>query len=337
METKEFDYKNDIRQTRQNNFGSSDAKMLQQIAILGSVPRSAYKRLAVCKGLIEQTDIPYTDAVRFGDEIEQAIFGYLSETCNGYVSNPLWVSNKYSRKNCKCITHPDIVRYDYENKILYVYEVKASRYTTTQVRNEYEYQLLHHWLLANEKAKELDGNWKVRLFLVHYQTEGLDLSQPQEFDVERLTIKQLRLGNTKTYELSKAMDIVSVFLEDFNEYYEGDEIDSTYLPKKVKEEFDMVTGILAEIKERETKVDEFKRKLCDFMLKQNIKSIKNDAWNITLVGATEQASFDSKKFLSDLAAKHPRKEKKLRKEYEKRIAKGAYVKITIKTKKDNNN
>ena len=98
----------------------------------------------------------------------------------------------------------------------------------------------------------------------------------------------------------------------------------------------MVTCILAEIKERETKVDEFKRKLCDFMQKQNIKSIKNDAWNITLVGATEQVSFDSKKFLSDLASKHPRKEKKLRKEYEKRIAKGAYVKITIKTKKDNN-
>jgi hypothetical protein len=132
------------------------------------------------------------------------------------------------------------------------------------------------------------------------------------------------------------MTIVSEFASTFDYYTEDEEIDSVYLPEKVKAEFDMVTGILAEINERETKVNEFKRKLCDFMQKQNIKSIKNDAWNITLVGATEQVSFDSKKFLSDLAAKHPRKEKKLRKDYEKRIAKGAYVKITIKTKKDNN-
>lgn len=334
METKEFDYKDDIRQTRQNNLGSSDAKMLQQIAVLGSVPRSAYKRLAVCKGLIEQTEIPYTDAVRFGDEIEQAIFGYLSETCNGYVSNPLWVSNKYSRKNCKCITHPDIVRFDYENKVLYVYEVKASRYTTTQVRNEYEYQLLHHWLLANEKAKELDGNWKVKLFLVHYQTDGLDLSQSQEFNVERLTIKQLRLGNAKTYELAKAMDIVDAFLEDFNEYYEGDEIDSVYLPEKVKQEFDTITNVLSEIKERETKVEEFKKRLCDFMQEKGIRSIKNDAWAITLVQASESVSVDYKTiFANEIEAKRPRVANKLKKQYQKTTKKRAYVTIKIK---DNN-
>lgn len=334
METKEFDYKNDIRQTRQNNLGSSDAKMLQQIAVLGSVPRSAYKRLAVCKGLIEQTEIPYTDAVRFGDEIEQAIFGYLSETCNGYVSNPLWVSNKYSRKNCKCITHPDIVRFDYENKVLYVYEVKASHYTTTQVRSEYEFQLLHHWLLANEKAKEQDGEWKVKLFLVHYQTDGLDLSQPQEFNTERLTIKQLRFGNTKTYELAKAMDIVDAFLEDFNEYYEGDEIDSTYLPEKVKQEFNTITNVLAEIKERETKVEEFKARLFDFMSSHDIKSVKNDAWSITRVDPTESRTFDSKRFLEDYASKHPRAYKKLVSGFEKVVKRKGSVQIRLKGKKD---
>jgi hypothetical protein len=334
METKEFDYKQDIRQTRLNSLGSSDAKMLQQIAVLGSVPRSAYKRLAVCKGLIEQTEIPYTDAVRFGDEIEQAIFGYLSETCNGYVSNPLWVSNKYSRKNCKCITHPDIVRFDYENKVLYVYEVKASRYTTTQVRSEYEYQLLHHWLLANEKVKELDGNWKVKLFLVHYQTDGLDLSQSQEFDVERLTIKQLRFGNTKTYELAKAMDIVDAFLEDFNEFYEGDEIDSTYLPEKVKQEFDTITNVLAEIKERETKVEEFKVRLFDFMKAHDVKSIKNESWSITRVDPTESCQFDSKAFLQDYATKHPRAYKKLVSGFEKVVKRKGSVQIRLKTKKD---
>jgi hypothetical protein len=55
------------------------------------------------------------------------------------------------------------------------------------------------------------------------------------------------------------------------------------------------------------------------------------------VNATEQVSFDAKKFLSDLAAKHPIKERKLRKEYEKRVAKGAFVAIKLKSNKDNNN
>ena len=326
----ELDYKQDIRQTRLNSLGSSDARMLQQIASLGYVPKSAYKRLAVCKGLIEQTDIPYTNAVRFGDEIENAVFGYLSEAGEGYVSNPLWVSHKYSRKNVRCITHPDIVRFDYEHKILYVYECKASKYDTKQVRNEYEYQLYHHWLLANETASNLEGRWKVKLFLVHYDTNGLDLSQPQEFDVDRLTIKQLRFGSVKAYNLSLAMDIVNDFLEGFVEFYDGDEIDSVYLPEKVKQEFDTITTILAEIKERETKVEEFKARLYDFMLSHDIKSIKNEAWGITRVDSSESRSFDSKAFLSEYATKHPRLYNKLVKTYEKVVKRKGSVQIRIK-------
>ena len=326
----ELDYKQDIRQTRLNCLGSSDAKMLQQIATLGSVPKSAYSRMAVCKGLAEQKEIPYTDAVRFGDEIEQALFGYLSEAGNGYVSNPLWVSVKYSRDNVRCITHPDIVRYDYEKKILYVYEVKASRYTTVQVRREYECQLYHHWYIANEKAKELGSEWKVRLFLAHYNTYGLDLLQKQEFDVKRLSLKQLRFGNTKVYELAKAMDIVSDFLETFEGYYEGDEIDSMYLPENVKQEFDTITNILAEIKERESKVEEFKARLYDFMLSHNIKSIKNENWGITRVDASESRQFDSKAFLQDYATKHPRLYQKLVSGFEKVVKRKGSVQIRIK-------
>lgn len=333
METKEFDYKNDIRQTRLNCLGSSDAKMLQQIATLGSVPKSAYSRMAVCKGLAEQKEIPYTDAVRFGDEIEQALFGYLNEAGNGYVSNPLWVSSKYSRDNVRCITHPDIVRFDYEKKILYVYEVKASRYTTVQVRREYECQLYHHWYIANEKAKELGSGWKVRLFLAHYNTYGLDLSQKQEFDVKRLSLKQLRFGNTKVYELAKAMDIVSDFLKTFEGYYEGDEIDSMYLPENVKQEFDTITNVLAEIKERESKVEEFKARLYDFMLSHNIKSIKNENWGITRVDATESKQFDSKRFLEDYATKHPRLYQKLVSGFEKVVKRKGYAVIKLVGKK----
>lgn len=328
------DYKIDIANTRKGCLGSSDAKMLATIAAQGVVPKSAYKRLAVCKGLIEQTDIPYTDAVRFGDETEQAIFEYLSQSNEGYESNPLWVSNTYSRKGVSCITHPDITRKDDKTKTLFVYECKASRYTTEQVRNEYKFQLFHHWLLAKEKVKEYGKDWKIQLYLVHYQTEGLDLSQPQEFNVDRLVIKRVRFGGAPLFDLNKAMDIVSDFLETFDFYSEGDEIQSEYLPEKVRQEFDAISNVLVEIKEREQKVSDFKQKLFQFMSEKDIKSIKSDLWSITRVDATESTSVDYKAIFEKEFGNKPIKARKLQRDFKKTTKKRGFV--LIKTK-DNNN
>jgi len=327
------DYKLEIANTRKGCLGSSDAKMLATIATQGVVPKSAYKRLAVCKGLIEQTDIPYTDAVRFGDETEQAIFAYLSQSNEGYESNPLWVSKTYSRKWAKCISHPDITRKDDKAKTLYVYEIKASRYTTEQVRNEYKFQLFQHWLLAKEKAKEYGKNWKIQLYLVHYQTDGLDLSQPQEFDMDRLVIKRVHLGGAPLFDLNKAMDIVSDFLETFDFYSEGDEIQAAYLPEKVKQEFDTISNVLVEIKEREQKVADFKAKLFDFMLEKDIKSIKSDVWSITRVDPTESISVDYKAIFEKEFGNKPVKAKRLQRDFKKTTKKKGYVVIKAK---DNN-
>ena len=103
------DYKNEIANTRKGCLGGSDGKMLAQIAALGYVPKSAYKRLAVCNGLIEQEEIPRTAAIVAGDKIEMAIYDHLTKKDPRYESNPLWVSEKYSTKNVKLIAHPDIV------------------------------------------------------------------------------------------------------------------------------------------------------------------------------------------------------------------------------------
>jgi hypothetical protein len=329
------DYKIDIANTRKGCLGSSDAKMLATIATQGVVPKSAYNRLAVCKGLIEQTDIPYTDAVRFGDETEQAIFEYLSQSNEGYESNPLWVSKTYSRKWAKCISHPDITRKDDKTKTLFVYEIKASKFTTEQVRNEYKFQLFQHWLLAKEQVKNYGKDWKIQLYLVHYQTEGLDLSQPQEFDVDRLVIKRVRFGGAPLFDLNKAMDVVDAFLETFDFYSEGEEIQSEYLPEKVKQEFDTISNILAEIKEREQKVADFKAKLFDFMLSKDIKSIKSELWSITRVDATESTSVDYKAIFEKEFGNKPIKARKLQRDFKKTTKKRGYVQI--KTKDNNNN
>jgi hypothetical protein len=330
------DYKNEIRSSRCGALGSSDGKLILQVAESGVIPKSAYKRLAVCRGLIEQEDIPYTAAVRAGDELEMLVFEHLKANDDRYQSNPCWVSKKYSRKNVKLLTHPDIVLQDDENKVLNVYEVKCTKFTFEQTRDTYKAQLIIHWIIANEIAKEL-GGYKVRLSLVHYSTDGMNLEDGFEFDPSRLTVKQLRNieKEANTYRLSDAMDILNDFLETFTEYYEDEEIDGNLLPEKVKAEFDQVTTFLTEIKEREKKVEDFKKKLTEFMISKGVKSIKNDAWAITLVNESESVSVDYKAiFANEIEAKKPRVANKLKKQYKKVTKKKAYV--MIKTK-DNNN
>ena len=329
------DYKNEIRSSRCGALGSSDGKLILQVAESGVIPKSAYKRLAVCKGLIEQEDIPYTAAVRAGDELEMLVFEHLKANDDRYQSNPCWVSKKYSRKNVKLLTHPDIVLQDDENKILNVYEVKCTKFTFEQTKDTYKAQLIIHWVIANEIAKEL-GGYKVRLSLVHYSTEGMNLEDGFEFDPSRLTVKTLRNMEklSKSYHLAEAMDIIDNFLETFTEYYEdGEEIPYEILPANVQNQFDSITTLLTEIKEREDKVAAFKSKLYDFLTEKNIKSIKNNDWSIVRIDPTESVQFDNKRYLEDFSIEHPRQYKKIRNKYDKVVKKKGYVSIKIKDKK----
>ena len=329
------DYKNEIRDTRCGALGSSDGKLILQVAESGVISKSAYKRLAVCKGLIEQEDIPYTAAVRTGDELEMLVFEHLKANDDRYQSNPCWVSKKYSRKNVKLLTHPDIVLQDDENKVLNVYEVKCTKFTFEQTKDTYKAQLIIHWVIANEIAKEL-GGYKVRLSLVHYSTEGMNLEDGFEFDPSRLTVKTLRNMEklSKSYRIAEAMDIIDTFLENFNEYYEQEEVDANLLPEKVQTQFSEVAQFLREIKEREAKVDAFKAKLYDFLSERGIKKVSCDDFSFTVVAPTQQVTFDAKKFMEDMTAEHPRKAKQIREKYKKTTNKLGFV--TIKTR-DNNN
>ena len=328
-----FDYKQDIIQTRTGNVGSSDARMLQQIAELGQVPKSAYKRMAVIKGLAENEDIT-TPAMRFGDYIENQVFANLKATSKKWQSNPCVYSKKYARKNLGCLTHIDFLLQDDENKVLTVGECKATKLSFEQARHEYAFQLYHHFLLAQELAKSL-GGYKVKVVLCVYDANDVDYNN-HEFDPSRLMVKQLRNieKESKTYHLAEAMDIIDTFLENFTEYYE-DEVDGNLLPEKVKTEFNQVTTFLTEIKEREKKIEDFKKKLTEFMISNGIKNIKTDAWTITLVNESESVSADYKAiFVNEIEAKKPRVANKLKKQYKKVTKKNAYITIKVR---DNNN
>ena len=324
-------YKEDIIQTRTGNVGSSDSKMLQQIAELGQVPTSAKKRLAIVKGFCENPNIT-TPAMRLGDYVEQMTFESLHSQDARWESNKFLKSEKYSRKNCGCITHIDYWLQDDDKKVITIGEQKATVHNYQQAYDEYKFQIYHHYLLTKEYADKI--GYKVNVLFCVYDTNGIE--EGHEYEPSRLTVKQLRMleKHSKSYHLAEAMNIIDNFLETFTEYYE-DEVDGNLLPEKVKTEFDQVTTFLTEIKEREKKVEDFKKKLTEFMISKGIKGIKTDAWAITLVNESESVNVDYKAiFANEIEAKKPRIANKLKKKYKKVTKKKAYV--MIKTK-DNNN
>ena len=328
------EHKSDIIATRTGCLGGSDARLIQSVAEAGKIPQSAMKRLAICKGLAEQPQFT-NPAIEFGNYVESMVFESLHSQDERWQSNPCLVSTKYSRPNCKVIDHVDFFLQDDEKKVLVLGECKATRSTFEQTHDEYKWQLLHHYLLGCEKAKEL-GGYKVKIMLCHYYTDGIDLTQPFEFDPSRLTVKTLRNMEklSKSYHLAEAMDIIDNFLETFTEYYEdGEEIPYEILPANVQNQFDSITTLLTEIKEREDKVAAFKSKLYDFLTEKNIKSIKNNDWSIVRIDPTESVQFDNKRYLEDFSIEHPRQYKKIRNKYDKVVKKKGYVSIKIKDKK----
>lgn len=329
-----MEHKDEIIKTRIGALGGSDATMLSQIAKLGYVPHSAYKRLAICRGLILPDDIT-TAAMRFGNFIEDNVYQMLAGEDDEYQSNPRWESKKYSKANVKLICHPDIVRYDNTNKTLWVYECKATKLGEKATKETYRGQLFVEWELAHEIAKELGDDWKVKLALVHYDASGVDLEKDFELDTQRLSITNVSFkGGARTFiDIDKAMNIVNDFLATFDSYYVDEEIDSEYLPENVKQEFTAITSVLKEIKEREKRVEDFKERLYSFMREKEIKSIKNSEWSITRVDETESKSFDGKKFIEEYTAKHPYKGRKLYEQYLKTTKRKGSVQIRLKNNK----
>ena len=322
-------YKIEIEQTRIGCLGSSDAQMVAMIQNLGNVPKSSYERLAIVKGFRPPHDHSGTDAMKMGDRMENEIYAYLTANGAPYESNPLWVSKKYSRPNVKAISHPDFVLKDEDAQTLNVYEVKASKFPTSQVRQEYRCQLFWHYQLAIEQAKTLGKGWKVKLFLVHYDTSFIDDFYTHEFEISRLTIQQVRF-HSPLFDIAQGMDIISQFLETFNEYYESDEVDANMLPEKVYSKFLVVCDTLTRMKQMEEDVETFKKRIYEFMQEKNIKAIKNEVFCITRVDPTESVSFDYKRFLEDYAAKHPTKARAIKRQYEKRTQRKGYATIKVK-------
>lgn len=320
-----YEYKEEILSSRVGNLGASDANLIARVAQTESIPKTAEERLAIAKGLIPPIDKFKTDAMLLGDEIEMAIFANLKETDERWESNKLLKSKKYSKSELSLIAHIDFFLQDERTNTIKVVECKATKGSTEETMHNYRNQLYVEFMLAKEYAKSLGGKWKVELWLCHYCTDN----HVDSFNADNISMKRISFRSLP-FDIDRGMTILNDYVAGMEFYYTGDEVDADLLPVKVKEQFDLMTTILTEIKEREVKVEEFKKKLYDFLQQNGIKSIKNDVFSITRVDPTESVSFDAKKFLEDFAKEHPTKHKRLIKKYEKRTSRKGYAKVTIK-------
>lgn len=321
-------YKEEIINSRKGCIGGSDATMLAQIASLGMVPKSAQKRMAICKGLIEGNNIT-TRAMAFGDFVENKIFEYISAGNKNFESNPMLVSKKYSMSNVKLICHPDFLLRDEKNKTLYVYECKATQDSVEETKIKYKSQMFIENILAKELASQLGSEWKVKTFLVHYHTLGVDLEQDFDFDENRMSVTEVRF-NSRVFDIKSAMILVNDYVGKMEYYTEDEDVNADYLPEKVRSQFNDVANFLREIKERETKVEEFKSRLYDFLSSNGIKKVSCSEFAFTLITPTESVSVDYKKLFTDeIEAKRPRVARKLKDKYKKTTKKKGYVQIRI--------
>lgn len=331
-----YAHKADVISTRVGCLGGSDAKMLAQIDTVGAIPTSAYKRLAICKGLVHQENMT-NRAMEYGDYVEQCVFELISKGDEEhYQSNPCWVSEKYSRKNVKCIDHVDVAFQDDKNQTIYIWEVKASKYTTQEVRNEYRAQLYHHTLFGREKCLKLGKKWRCKVYLAHYNTEGIDLEQPFTFDETRLTIQEVRF-NSKLFDMNNAMDLVNEFLETFDFYSENDIVQAQYLPEKIQGQFLQIAEVMRNIKQQESRVEQFKQKLYEFMVEKGIKSVSGQDYTFSVVLPTTTVSFDAKAYMDDFAAEHPTIAKRIKAKYKKETKRKGFLSIKVKPQKEQNN
>ena len=315
-----YSYKEEIRETRRGFLGGSDFPMFVKIDNMGQVPESCKERLAIVKGLYKKENDFATEAMRIGDEIENKIFDILKSQDERWESNPRIESKKFKRNNVNLLCHPDFMLVDKEKRMVIFIECKATKDSIEKTRKNYNGQLYIENILGKEYTESIGGRgWRFNLKLCHYNPNTYDGSIISE-NIETAVV---RFGKSP-FNIAKCMDLIDNYLEDLTEYYR-DDITEEYLPVEVKNKFDSVSLVLRDIKEKENQVEEFKKKMFDFMTEKNIKSVKTCNFTLTRVDEADKLSFDSIKFKED--------HKYLYKKYQKKSKKKGFVLLKLKENK----
>ncbi len=269
-------HQNEIESTRVGGFGGSDAKMFYKIGLKGlsSLSNSDKVRIRVSKGITPYNSIPQTAAMRKGHDFED------------------WFADKFKH-------HID--KMDRERKISARLAVNFDTF-------------------AHADFSKKNGNAVIELKCVSDPDRAVDNNIEQLQWYHMLGVESVHLVACDSAEVSFDDGMRDPIYVDRNEAMiqtmmhgikllddnwltlalrVGDEwSDDDLFPAEQREVREMAQ-YLRHIKNIEAIIEESKAKMCEFMSKNNIKSIQSDMYSITMVPAGTTSRFDKAKLLRD--------------------------------------
>lgn len=291
-----------IEQSRVGGFGGSDAKMFYKIGLngLSALSNTDKLRIRVAKGIDEYKPIMQTGAMQKGHEFEDWFAEEYEESLGGYIRE-----HKIESKNGLAINFDIFAHADFYNvKEKCVFELKCVSNVET-VQKDYMAQLQWYYMLECRRVGFIVCDSKFDDF-----DDGLQ--DPIEVKPNENYIETLRHGIKLLDDNWDALDLKI-----------GDEWDESDLFPSEQKEVQLMTSYLQQIKAMELQVEESKAKLLEMMTEIGVKSIKSDAYNITVVPPGTTSRFDKKKLLAD----HPEINEA---DYTATSERKAYLKITLK-------
>jgi len=196
-------------------------------------------------------------------------------------------------------------------KIIQGFECKATIKTAEETLKDYQDQLQWHYLIGRSITPAYI------LCLIHYNTaiEG-------EFDLNNCTVTPVEIDKTIQSEILTGLQIISEAIKDF-QYEKKDELMAYDLPESVQLQIEALTEKMNTVAKMNAEVEEFKEKMIKLMQENNVKSIKNEYFNMTVVNESVAIGFDKDRLKKDLPEVYE-------KYNTKKSNKKAFIKITLK-------
>lgn len=273
---KAIDHQNEIENTRVGGFGGSDAKMFYKIGTkgLGSLSNSDKMRIRVAKGITPYNSIPQTAAMRKGHDFED------------------WFADEFKH-------HADKI--DRERKISARLAVNFDTFAHADFSSKNGKAVIE-LKCVSDPDKAVDNNIEQ---LQWYHMLGVESVHLAACDSAEESFED-GLRDPVCVERNEAMIqtmMHGIKLLDDNwftlDLRVGDEWSDEDLFPSEQSEVREMAQYLREIKSMEAIIEERKAKMCEFMEKNNIKSIQSDMYSITMVPACTTSRFDKGKLLKD--------------------------------------
>lgn len=295
-------HQREIEQSRVGGFGGSDARMFYKIGLngLSALSNTDKIRIRVAKGIDEYKPIMQTEAMQKGHDFEDWFAEEYSTFLSKFIREHRVEPKNGLAVNFDTFAHADL----YNIKGKWAVELKCVSNVDT-VQDDYMAQLQWYYML---------GCREVGLIACDSRFDDFEdgLQDPIEVEQNQNYIDTLKHGIKLLDDNWDALDLNI-----------GDEWDEIDLFPSEQKEVQLMTSYLQQIKAMEAQIEESKAKLLEMMTESGVKSIKSDAYNITVVPPGTTSRFDKKKLLKD----HPEINEA---DYTATSERKAYLKITLK-------